>query len=71
MLEGSWDPIGTLIGGPPGIPGSPCPAVPNLFPISELREVPTPGLGTDAGPAVETPALGAVDGTVACGACTG
>jgi hypothetical protein len=48
-LEGSWDPIDPLIGGPPGIPGSPCPAEPNLFPALELVEEPTPGVGTDVG----------------------
>jgi hypothetical protein len=68
-LEGSWDPIGTLIGGPPGIPGSPCPAEPNLFPRLELVEEPTPGAGTDVDPAVETPALGVDDGNTACGVC--
>ena len=60
-LEGSWDPIDPLIGGPPGIPGSPCPAEPNLFPALELVEEPTPGVGTDVGPTLawpETPALG-------------
>ena len=63
-LEGSWGPIDPLIGGPPGIPGSPCPAEPNLFPTLELLEEPTPGLGTEVGPAVEAPALGS-----ACGVC--
>jgi hypothetical protein len=61
-VEGSWDPIDPLIGGPPGIPGSPCPAEPNLFPALELVVVPTPGVGTDVGPTMawpETPALGA------------
>ena len=60
-LEGSWDPIDPLIGGPPGIPGSPCPAEPNLFPALELVEEPTPGVGTDVGPTLawsETLALG-------------
>jgi len=68
-LEGSWDPIGPLIGGPPGIPGSPCPAEPNLFPALELVVEPTPGIGTDVGPTLawpETPALGG-----ACKGCTG
>ena len=69
LLEGSWDPIGTLIGGPPGIPGSPCPAEPNLFPELELVEEPTPEAGTDEGPAVETPAPGVADGRAACGIC--
>lgn len=68
LLAGSWDPIGTLIGGPPGIPGRPCPAEPNLFPKLELVEEPTPGAGTDVGPAMETPPLGAADGKPACGA---
>ena len=66
-LEGSWDPIDPLIGGPPGIPGSPCPAEPNLFPTFELLVEPTPEVGTDVGPALawpETPALGS-----ACGVC--
>ena len=49
-LEGSWDPIDPLIGGPPGIPGSPCPAERNLFSAFELVEEPTPGVGTDVGP---------------------
>ena len=68
-LEGSWDPIDPLIGGPPGIPGSPCPAEPNLFPKLELVEEPTPGVTTDMGPVVETLALGVADGTAACGVC--
>ena len=68
-LDGSWDPIGTLRGGPPGIPGSPCPAEPKLFPKLELVEEPTPGVGTDVGPAVDTPALGVDDGNAACGVC--
>ena len=57
-LEGSWYPIDPLIGGPPGIPGSPCPTEPNRIPKLELVEEPTPGAGTDVGPAAETPALG-------------
>ena len=68
-LEGSWDPLGPLIGGPPGIPGSPCPAEPNLFPALELVEEPNPGVGTDVDPTLawpETPALGG-----ACKGCTG
>jgi hypothetical protein len=67
-LEGSWDPIDPLIGGPPGIPGSPCPAGTNLFPALELVEEPTPGVGTDVSPTLawpETPAFGS-----ACGGCT-
>ena len=68
-LEGSWDPIGTLIEGPPGIPGRPCPAEPNRFPRLELVEEPTPGAGTDVGPAVEPPALVAADGKASCGVC--
>ena len=68
-LEGSWDPIDSLIGEPPGIPGRPCPAEPNLFPTSELLEEPTPGLDTDADPAVEAPALDVADGIVAGGVC--
>ena len=67
-LEGSWDPNAPLIGGPPGIPGRPCPAEPNLFPALELVVEPTPGVGTDVGPTLawpETPTLG-----VACGGCT-
>lgn len=67
-LEGSWDPIDPLIGGPPGIPGSPCPAEPNLVPPPELVEEPTPGAGIDVGPTLawpDTPALGS-----ACGDCT-
>ena len=66
-LEESWDPIDPLIGGPPGIPGSPRPAEPNLFPASELLVKPTPGVVTDVGPALawpETPALGS-----ACNGC--
>jgi len=69
LLEGSWDPIDPLIGGPPGIPGSPCPAEPNVLPALELAEEPTPGAGTDVGPAMETPAPGVADGTAACGVC--
>jgi hypothetical protein len=64
-LEGSWDPIDPLLGGPPGIPGSPCPAEPNLFPTAELLVEPTPEVGTDVGPALawpETPALGSASG---------
>ena len=60
-LEGSWNPIDPLIGGPPGIPGNPRPAEPNLFPAPELAEEPTPGVGTDVDPALawpETPTLG-------------
>jgi hypothetical protein len=68
-LEESWNPIDPLIGGPPGIPGSPCPAEPNLFPTSELLEEPTPGLDTDAGPAVEDPALDVADDIVVCVVC--
>lgn len=68
-LEESRDPIDPVIGGPPGIPGSPCPAEPNLFPTSELLEEPTPGLDTDAGPAVEAPALDVAGDIVACGVC--
>ena len=51
-LEGSWDPIDPLLGGPPGIPGSPRPAESNLFPTSELLVEPTPEVGTDVGPAL-------------------
>jgi hypothetical protein len=69
LLDGSWDPIGTLIGEPPGIPGSPCPAEPNLLPRLELVEEPTPGTGTGVGPAGETPAPGVADGKAACGVC--
>jgi hypothetical protein len=61
LLEGSWDPIDPLIGGPPGIPGSPCPAEPNVLPAAELAEEPTPELGTDVDPTLawpETLALG-------------
>lgn len=67
-LEGSWYPFGPLIGGPPGIPGSPCPAEPNLFPTLELVVEPTPGADIDVDPMVtwsDTPTLGA-----ACGVCT-
>ena len=67
LPEGSWDPIDPFIGGPPGIPGSPCPAEPNLFPRLELTDEPTPELGTDVAPAVETPAPAAADGTEVCG----
>ena len=64
-LEGSWDPIDPLIGGPPGIPGSPCPAEPNLFPALELVVGPTPEVGPDVGPALaspENPTLGEAGG---------
>jgi hypothetical protein len=67
-LEGSWDPIDPLIGGPPGIPGSPRPAEPNLFPALELVVGLIPGLSPDVGSPLawpESPALG-----VACGDCT-
>lgn len=67
-LEGSWDPIDPLIGGPPGIPGSPFPAEPNLFLALELIEEPNPGFSPDMGSTLawsETPALG-----VACRGCT-
>jgi hypothetical protein len=66
LLEGSWDPIGPLTGGPPGIPGSPRPTEPNVFPVDELVVVPTiPGVGTDVGPALAWP------GTVAFGTACG
>ena len=67
-LEGSWNPIDPLIGGPPGIPGSPRPAEPNLFPALKLVAGPTPGLSPDVGSTLawlDTPALGS-----ACGVCT-
>ena len=67
LPEGIWDPIDPFIGGPPGIPESPYPAEPNLFPRLELAEEPTPGAGTDVGPAMVPPPPGAADGTVACG----
>jgi len=67
-LEGSWYPIDPLIGGPPGIPGSPCPAEPNLFPTLELVVEPTPGVGTDVGPMLAWPDTSALD--TACGVCT-
>jgi len=69
-LEVSWDPIDPLIIGPPGIPGSPCPAEPNLFPALELVVGPTPGLGPDVGSTSawpETPAFGVAEGRAACG----
>ena len=69
LPDGSWEPIDPLIGGPPGIPGSPRPAEPNLFPKLELAEEPTPGTGTDVGPTVETPVPGVADGKAACGVC--
>ena len=69
LPEGSWDPIDPFIDGPPGIPGSPCPAEPNLFPRLELAEEPTPEAGRAVGPAVDTPPLGAADGGAICGAC--
>lgn len=53
--EGSWDPIDSFIGGPPGIPGSPRPAEPNLFPRLELAEEPTPEAGADVGPTFDWP----------------
>ena len=56
MPEGIWDPIDPFIGGPPGIPESPYPAEPNLFPRLELAEEPTPAAGTVAGQTVNTPA---------------
>ena len=48
-LEESWYPIDPLIGGPPGSPGSPCPAEPNLFPALELVVGPNPELSPDVG----------------------
>ena len=69
MPEGSWDPIAPFIGGPPGIPGSPCPAEPNLFPRLELADEPTPAAGPVVGPTVNAPAPGVADGTAACGVC--
>jgi hypothetical protein len=64
-LEGSWYPIDPLIGGPPGIPGNPRPAEPNLFPALELIIGPVPKLSPDAGPTLawpETPTLGSACG---------
>jgi hypothetical protein len=49
-LEGSWYPIDPLIGGPPSIPGSPCPAEPNLFQVLELVVGPTTEVSPDADP---------------------
>lgn len=69
LPEGSCDPIDPFIGGPPCIPGSPCPAEPNLFPRLELTDEPTPELGTDVAPAVETPVLGVTVDKAACGVC--
>ena len=48
--EGSWYPIDPLIGGPPGIPGSPRPAEPNLFVAAELVEEPPTKLSPDVSP---------------------
>lgn len=70
--EGSSDPIDPLIGGPPGIPGSPCPAEPNLFPALELVCEPTPGAGTDVGPTLAWPdslTLGVTACTAPCEDC--
>ncbi len=39
--DGSWAPSVPLTADPPGIPGSPWPAVPNDLPRLELRSVPT------------------------------
>jgi len=64
-LEGSWEPIDPLIGGPPGIPGSPRPAEPNLLLALELVMGPAPRVGTAAGPMLvwpEAPALGSACG---------
>ena len=64
-LERSWYPIDPLISGPPGIPGSPRPADPNLFPALELVVEPTPRLFSDAGPTSawpDTPTLGSACG---------
>ena len=72
-LEGSLNPIDPLIDGPPGIPGSPCPAEPNLFPALELVVGLTPELSSDVGsmlPWPVTPALGLSDGKAVCGVCT-
>ncbi|HEY6260683.1 MAG TPA: hypothetical protein VIW47_03755 [Nitrospiraceae bacterium] len=62
-LEGSWTPNDPLIGGPPGIPGSPRPTEPKLFPVLELTEEPTPGAGTDVGPALAWPGTTALGTT--------
>ncbi len=54
-LEGSWDPVDPLIGGPPGIPGSPCPTEPTLFQEPDLVEELPLGVGTDVGPTLAWP----------------
>lgn len=67
--EGSWAPNPPCIGGPPGMPGRPCPAEPKDFPTLELTEPPgtTGGVwgGTKAGP----PSVGetVAAGGVGCG----
>jgi hypothetical protein len=67
-LEGSWNPIDPLIGGPPGIPGSPRPAEPNLFPAREFVVGPTPELSPDVGSTLAWPESSALG--VACGGCS-
>jgi len=64
-LEGSWYPIDPLTGGPPGIPGSRCPAEPNRFTTLELLVEPTPRVGADVGPILtwpDTPVPGSASG---------
>ena len=69
LPEGSCDPIDPLIGEPPGIPGSPRPAEPNVLPKLELVEVPTPGTSTDVGPEMLPPPPGSADNVAAWGVC--
>lgn len=60
--EGSWEPRAPLIGGPPGIPGNPRPAEPNVPGLEELGIVPTPcrseGEETGAADALPAPPAG-------------
>jgi len=74
LEEGSWAPGAEDKGGPPGMPGSPRPAVPNDFPKLELDVEPGAGAGTEvvAGEIVVTPpALGSGGCGAAGGFCGG
>lgn len=45
LEEKSCAPLGEAKGGPPGMPGNPCPTVPNDLRSLELPVVPTVGAG--------------------------